>query len=273
MYLGLLTARFKEEKDLAAIASWAGKAGYKGLEVATRHLDLDSVLADDGVAVKKLLAQNGLRISSLAHYSNFNRNNTPEKYTAQMGKVMAAAETLGVDTVCTLAGFPAPGKDKMKTIREDIPGVFTPIAEEAGKKGLKIAFENWFMTNLQHLDHFRALTEVLPQKNVGFNFDPSHLLWQEIDYIAAVEEFRDRIFHIHVKDVAVRRDRRSRLGVLERGWWRYVIPGFGEIHWGRFVLALKEAGYDGVLSVEHEDRAFDAESGFAAALKQLSAFV
>lgn len=273
MYMGLLTARFRDEKNLAEIASWASEAGFKGLEIHTRHLNPDDVLADDGVAAKKLMAENGLQISSLAHYTNFNKGNTPEKYTEEMKKVMQAAEVLGVEVVCTLAGFPAEGKDKMKTIREDVPEIFTPLAEEAQKRGLKIAFENWFMTNLQHLDHFKAITEALPQKNVGFNFDPSHLHWQDIDYIASVEEFKDRIFHIHVKDVAIRRDTLSRIGVLERGWWRYVIPGFGEIHWGRFLLALREIGYDGVLSVEHEDRAFNSEDGFTAALKHLSPMI
>jgi sugar phosphate isomerase/epimerase len=190
-----------------------------------------------------------------------------------MMDVIAAADVLGLGVVCTLAGFPAEGKNKMQTIRECLPDVFAPLAEEAGKRGIKIAFENWFATNLQNLDSFKAITEALPQENVGFNFDPSHLLWQQLDHIAAVDEFKDRIFHVHAKDTAIRKDILGRVGVLEGGWWRYVIPGFGEIDWGRFILALREIGYDGVLSVEHEDRAFGAEDGFEKALTHLSQFV
>jgi len=273
MYVGLLTVPFRDE-TLESIAQWAAEAGYAALEVHTRHLDPKAVLADDGKAVKNLLAATGLRISSIAHYEIFNRGGaSPEPYVAKVKEVLAAAEALGLDTVCLLAGFPAEGKSKMDTIREDLPAVYEPLAADAAGRGIRIAFENWFATNLQHLDHFRALTEVLPAANVGFNFDPSHLYWQGIDYLAAVSEFGDRVFHTHAKDVALRKDVLARVGVLDGAWWRYVIPGFGDIDWGRFVLALREIGYDGVLSVEHEDKAFDAKAGFTAAVRHLSQFV
>ena len=272
MHVGLLTAGFGD-LSFDEIVVWAGDAGFKAVEVHTGHLPYQDVLKDKGAAVKAKLDQAGLTISSLAHYSIFNKGNTPESYTDEMMKVIAEAAVLGVDTVCTLAGFPEGEKSKLKTIEEDVACVFTPIVAEAKSMGIRIAFENWFATNLQHLDHFKALTEVLPEEHVGFNFDPSHLHWQQIDYIAAVEEFKDRIFHVHAKDVAIRTDTRSRVGVLDGSWWRYVIPGFGEIPWGRFILALREIGYDGVLSIEHEDRAFDAKDGFAAGLRYLSQFV
>jgi sugar phosphate isomerase/epimerase len=95
--------------------------------------------------------------------------------------------------------------------------VYEPIVKEAASKNIKIAFESWYATNLQNLDHFRALTEALPQENVGFNFDPSHLHWQQIDYLASIEEFKARIFHTHAKDVQVRTHVRNRVGVLADG--------------------------------------------------------
>jgi sugar phosphate isomerase/epimerase len=273
MHIGLLTARFAKDWDLPAIARWAAKAGYAALEIHTKHLSPPEVIADGGASAKALMKETGLRISSIAHYAGFNRNSTIEKYQETFAGVIDAAAELGVDTVCTLAGFPAEGRNKMQTIREVVPGVFEPLAKRAAEKGIRIAFENWFQTNLQHLDHFRAITEALPQENVGFNFDPSHLHWQQIDYLASIEEFKTRIFHTHAKDVAIRTHVRDRVGVLEGGWWRYCIPGFGEIPWGRYILALRENGFDGVLSVEHEDRAFDPESGFTAAVKYLSQLV
>ena len=273
MYIGLLTARFADQMNLEQIASWAAEAGYAALEVHTRHIDAKAVLADGGAAVRKVLDATGLKISSIAHYSIFNRNSTAEQYAEQMRDVLAAAEVLGLDTVCTLAGFPEEGKSKMETIREVLPPLFAPLADQAQKRGLKIAFENWFATNLQHLDHFQALLEAVPNENVGFNFDPSHLHWQGIDYLAAVAEFKDRIFHTHAKDVATYAAKLARIGVLEGAWWRYVIPGFGEIDWGRYILALREIGYDGAVSVEHEDSSFDACEGFEKALRHLSQFV
>jgi len=272
--IGLLTAQFRDGWDLERIANWASKAGFAALEIHTRHLPPQDVLADDGAAVKKLLEATGLRISSLAHYEPFSAAVIAgDEYQQAMRDTIRAAEVLGLDVVCTLAGFPAEGKSKADTIREDLPGTFIPLAEYAADHGIKIAFENFFATNLQHLDHFQALFEAVPNDNVGLNFDPSHLYWQQIDYLAAVEEFKDRIFHAHAKDTAIYLQRRSRVGVLEHGWWRYVIPGFGEISWGRFILALREIGYDGVLSVEHEDGAFSAEEGFAKALQHLGQFV
>ena len=136
------------------------------------------------------------------------------------------------------------------------------VLEESDQGGLTLG-----------VDCFRELVKVLPQSNIGFNFDPSHLYWQQCDYIAAVAEFKDRIFHVHAKDTATYADKLASIGVLGKGWWRYCIPGFGEIDWGRFILALKENGYDGVLSIEHEDRAFSAEDGFEAGIKYLSQFV
>jgi len=274
MYIGLLTARFGKEMDLAQIAAYAGKAGYTALEVHTKHLPPRSVLDDDGKAVKAILEDTGVRISSLAHYEIFNRDGAaPDAFVREMGDVLAAAEVLGLDTVCTLAGFPGEGTSKLETIRQVLPDVFGPMAEQAAGRGIRLAFENWFATNLQHLDHFRALLEAVPNTNIGFNFDPSHLYWQQIDYLAAVAEFAERIFHVHAKDVALRADVLARVGVLDGGWWRYVIPGFGDIDWGRFILALREIGYTGAVSVEHEDGAFDAIEGFDKALVHLRQFV
>ena len=113
----------------------------------------------------------------------------------------------------------------------------------------------------------------MPFENVGFNFDPSHLHWQEADYFAAVVRFRERIFHVHAKDVYIYHDRKAVTGVLGDGWWRYVIPGYGEIHWGRFIEALRDINYSGAVSVEHEDRTFGPEEGFVKAHKTLSQFI
>jgi sugar phosphate isomerase/epimerase len=90
---------------------------------------------------------------------------------------------------------------------------------------------------------------------------------------AAVYEFRDRIFHVHAKDVTVEPVRLARVGYAGDGWWRYVLPGYGRIRWGEFIGTLRKIGYDGVLSIEHEDSAFPAEEGFVKATRYLNTLI
>jgi sugar phosphate isomerase/epimerase len=277
MHVGVLTAPFRRtEKTFAEIAEWAAGEGFGALEVAAgpgAHIDPADVLKDDGAAVKKVLADTGIAVSSLAFYSVFNKGDGPEAYARTMKDVIAAAEVLGVDCVCTLVGFPDEGKSKVDTIRETAPAIYGPLAADAEKRGIRIAFENWFATNLQNMECFRAVTEALPQPNVGFNFDPSHLEWQGIDVQAAVEEVKDRIFHTHAKDVTISRKRLSRLGCLDGGWWEYSIPGSGDVKWGDYIRTLRRVGYDGVLSIEHEDGAVGIEEGFVKGLRFLSTYL
>jgi sugar phosphate isomerase/epimerase len=113
----------------------------------------------------------------------------------------------------------------------------------------------------------------VPDAHFGLNFDPSHLDWQGIDVTAALREFRERIFHVHAKDVAVEPAVLARVGYLGDGWWRYVLPGYGRIRWGEFITQLRQQGYDGVLSIEHEDDAFPPEEGFGKAARYLGGLV
>jgi len=268
MQVGILTARFNaKEWPLDRIITWAGENGIDCLEIAVpNHLDAEALLAGKGAAaLNGKLSAAGVTISSLAFYTPKINDPDPAERARQVAGLTAtvrAAESLGVGTVCALAGLPLPGKTKAETIREDLPGVFAPVLEEAAGRGVRIALENWFRTNIQHLDHWRALFEVLPQENFGLNFDPSHLLWQGIDYLGAVEEFAGRIFHTHAKDCAVNDALLRRIGVLEGGWWRYTIPGTGRIAWGEYLGKLREVGFDGAVSIEHEDRTLGAEEGF-----------
>jgi len=273
MHIGLLTKTFGKDAKFKDIVKWTSKAGFKALEISRFHLQPKDVLPDDGRKVKQLLSDYGLRVSGLEYYLGFNTGEGPAAYLRAMKELILMAAILKVDAICTFIGLPSPGKTRMQTIREEAPAVFNPLAEEAKKHDVRIAFENWYATNLLNLDHFKAVTEVLPQDNIGFNFDPSHLAWQEIDYLAAVDEFKDRIFHTHAKDVAVFNTKRSRLGVLEKGWWEYVIPGYGIISWGEYIRTLRLNGYDGVLSIEHEDKAFNAQEGFEKGIGFLSRYI
>ncbi len=278
MYVGLLTTPFRQT-SIDQIIEWAGSNGFAGLEINCApggQLDPGEVEADQGERLKALLEKHpGLRVSSLVAYMNV-VDPDPDKRAQAHERVktcVRAAQILGVDVVCTLAGMPLPGKTKMQTIEQDLPDVFKDLCEYAGERGIKLCLENWFQTNIQHLEHWRKLFDIAPYDNFGLNFDPSHLYWQGIDHIEAVHEFAPRIFHTHAKDCEIRRGVRAVIGVLERGWWRYVIPGLGEIHWGQYVNALRDVGYQGVLSIEHEDRACGREEGFLLGKKHLEQFV
>lgn len=265
MQVGILTGPFGGE-PLENVIAFAGDNGFDALEVASgpgaKHIDVTN-LSDARVdEIKKLLECNKLVISSLAWYTNMTSPDGREETAKNFRLLVDAAEKLGVDVVCTLAGMPVPGKDKFKTIEEDASVVFPPLLEYAASKGIKVALENYFATNIQGLAHFDKMFEVIPNENFGLNFDPSHLMWQGIDYIGAVDKFKKRIFHTHAKDTEVNDQKLAYLGSEMRGWWRYVIPGFGRVKWGEYIAALRRSGYNGVLSIEHEDGSLGREEGF-----------
>ncbi|MBI4531450.1 MAG: sugar phosphate isomerase/epimerase [Candidatus Latescibacteria bacterium] len=277
MKVGLLTAPFGRE-SLDVVITFAAEAGFDALEVTatpgSQHIDPSRVSSDEAKRIAEGVRSKGLEISSLACYMNMT-DPDPSKRKQVVDHLIATIDTAaatGVDVVCAMAGMPVPGKDKMKTIEEDVREVYPPILRHAEEKGIKIALENWYATNIQNLAHWERIFEVVPSKNFGLNFDPSHLLWQGIDYLYAVERFADRIFHTHAKDCEIKEHTLRRLGNQASGWWRYVIPGFGKIHWGEYTAALRANGYNGVMSIEHEDGALGREEGFMKGLQHLRQF-
>ena len=274
MFVGLLTAPLGNW-SFEKLVNWASTNGFKGLEVSvspnSKQFDVDRILSGGAGKIKSLLKGKNLEITSLAFYSLGILENPDEQQF--MNKVIDACAALDVKVACTLAGGPVAGKDKIQTLKEDFPKVFNPLVDRAKEQGIKVAMENWFATNLQGLDHFQAALEAVPDKTLGLNFDPSHLLWQQIDYIEAVHKFRDRIHHTHAKDTEIMEYRLRQVGVLGGGWWRYRIPGWGRVNWTAYLTALKEVGYDYVLSIEHEDPFFTAEDGFQKAKQFLEQFL
>jgi len=278
MHVGLLTGPFSD-KSLEWIIGFAKENGFGALEVVAepggKHLDTAKLSSDKAKKINAALKNAGIRISSLAYYSNLLEPDAKarKERVAAMESVIDAASALGVGVVCTLAGFPMPGKDRTQTIAEDYPAVFRPLAKYAARKKIKIAFENYFATNIRNLADWEQVFTVVPDANMGLNYDPSHLLHQGIDYLEAVEKFKDRIFHTHAKDAEVKQHVLRWVGNQSSGWWRYVIPGFGEVNWGVYIARLRSIGYDDVLSIEHEDGAFGVEEGFIKGQRYLSQFV
>jgi sugar phosphate isomerase/epimerase len=281
--LGFLTVPFGHW-SLEEVARWAQENGFAALEIAcwpagsgdarryagVTHIDVDAL--DDGKAgeIRSMLDAAGIEISGLGYYPN-NLHSDPEHRAAvneHTKKVIRAAATLGVPVVNTFVG-----RDKDRSHpenMEEFANVWPGIVAEAESLGVKVAIENCPMifsldewpggVNLAYSPAiWRELFEVIPSGSFGLNFDPSHLEWQMIDYERAVYEFAERIFHVHAKDLEVRRDGLYEHGVMSlgMGWQVPRLPGLGEVRWDRFFAALHAVGYDGPVVIEHEDRRFE----------------
>ena len=107
---------------------------------------------------------------------------------------------------------------------------------------------------------WRKMFELLPSDNFGINYDPSHFIWQQIDYIKPLYEFRDKIFHIHLKDIKLFKDRLDDVGIMgyPLDFMSPKLPGLGDVDWGKYVSALTDIGYDGYACIEVEDKAFES---------------
>jgi sugar phosphate isomerase/epimerase len=301
MKLGLLTAAFGG-KTLEQVADWASANGYSMLEIAcwprsggeqrryagVSHIDVETLDEAGARQVSDRLASRGLGISSLAYYPN-NLHPDPDarrEANEHLKRVVDAAQLLGVEIVGTFVG-----NDRSRTIRQNLETfreVWPPLVAYARERGVKIAIENCPMifsddewpggNNLAWSPAiWRQMFEVIPDEGFGLNLDPSHLVWLMIDYERAVYDFADRILHVHGKDMEIRRDGLYEHGTLSAGmgWQVPRLPGLGEVRWNRFIAALYAVGYDFVVSVEHEDRAFEAtdelvERGFLIARDALA---
>jgi sugar phosphate isomerase/epimerase len=283
--LGLLTAAFPD-LTLAEVAAWAAGNGFEALEIAcwpaagaerrryagVSHIDVDQ-LNDTAVRrVHELFESHRLTISSLAYYPNPLDPDPAQRAAAQahLRKVVDAAARLGVNLVGTFIG-----RDQTKLPEAAFAEVleqWPPLVRHAADCGVRIAIENCPMIfsadewpggrNLAYSPAlWRRIFDAMPGETLGLNLDPSHLVWQFIDIPRAVREFAGRIYHVHAKDLEIDRDGLYNHGVMSlgMGWQVPRLPGLGEVPWNRFIAALIAGGYDGVVSVEHEDRSFEGD--------------
>jgi sugar phosphate isomerase/epimerase len=273
--VGMLTAPFGD-KPLADVLDFARKAGIPCLEVVadpgSKHIDPETFGAGKAEEVKQMLAERKLEISALACFLDACQPGATEKFQSHARKMADAAVLLGVPSLNMQTGMPLPNMSRLDQIRKVVPKVYAPIVAYARDKGLKISIENWFETCLQGIDTFECLLESIKDDNFGLNYDPSHLVHQQINHLLPVDMFGKRIFHTHAKDTLIDTAVRGRVGIYGHGWWRYVIPGSGSIQWGEYLNHLRMNGYKGVLSIEHEDPALSREQGFILAARYLGQF-
>ena len=284
MKLGFFTAALPDS-TLEQAAQWGAENDFQAIEIAcwppqkaTRryagvtHFDVSNLDKKKAKEIRKMLDGYGLTVSSLGYYPNPLHPEAEHRETviAHLKKVIEGAALLEVPIVGTFIG-----KDKNKTVPqnlEDYANVWPPIVKFAKDHGIKIAIENCPMifsydewpggNNLAASPAiWRRMWEIIPDDNFGLNLDPSHLIWQMIDYERAIREFADKLFHVHAKDLHVDRDGLYNNGTLSlgMGWQVPRLPGRGDVDWDKFFAALGDVGYDYVVSIEHEDRDYEGD--------------
>jgi sugar phosphate isomerase/epimerase len=241
--------------SLPKLARWAVENGFAGLEVGPA---VPLVAADFAAA-----RASGAAIFCLTYGRNVLAGDPAERALHQrnvLDRVRFAGEQ-GIPLVVLATGR-APGK----TLRQNLPAVVDWLGEQvlplARQGGVTVAIENCpAVGNIATSPAmWHALFDgALPELALGF--DPSHLVWQFVDPYAALRDYGHKVRHVHVKDTAIDRARLAVEGIDGEGWWRYTLPGWGELNWAALIAGLQQANYAGCLSIEHEDALWDRNEG------------
>lgn len=282
MKLGFVSA-ILPELSLEHLADYASDLGYRCIEVCcwpvgkaerryagVTHIDVDTLDAAKAASIIEYLDARGIEISGLGYYPNpLDPDEEKSKfYIAHIRKVIDASVILGINRINTFIG-----RDKNKSVDENFKTfsrVWRPLIEYAESKKVKVGIENCPMIftsdewpggcNLATTPAiWRRMFAEIRSDCFGLNYDPSHLLWQHMDYTRPIYEFREKIFHVHLKDARVYRDRLDDVGIMATPLEFHTpkLPGLGDIDWSRFFSALNDIRYRGPVCVEVEDKAYE----------------
>lgn len=282
MKLGFVSA-ILDQFTFEEMIDFASEAGYQCVEVAcwpkgkaerryagVTHIDVDALDEKRIAQIQDYCGKKRVEISSLAYYPN-TMDPDPEKRdlaVAHLKKLIKASQKLGVGMVTTFIG-----RDQHKTVEENLvlfQQIWRPLIELAEQCRVKVAIENCPMLfsddqwpggqNLATTPAiWRRIFSLIPSDYFGLNYDPSHFVWQMIDYIKPIYEFKDKIFHVHYKDIKIFRDKLDDVGIMATPlqFMSPKLPGLGDVDWGRYVSALTDIGYNGYTCIEIEDKAFE----------------
>ena len=282
MKIGFLTNALVEQarrsglntfQTLDEVAAWAADHGFTDLECGP-------MLPLDRAAYERVLGEGRIAITALIYCRNYLSTDPEEAAThlAELKKRIEFAGALGIDKVVTSTGIDKrieegiydrdPNvKDRGNMIRripvrslDQVVDLYGPLLELAEKNNVRLCLENCpLMGNIAISPvMWRRIFQRLGSDKLGLAYDPSHLVWEMIDPYAPLDEFKDKIFHVHAKDAAIDRARLAETGILtDFSWWSYRIPGRGELDWKKLLSKLKANGYTGTISLEHEDAAYE----------------
>jgi len=299
MNLGFVSA-ILPDLTLEELTTYASSRGFGCIEVCcwpvgkaerryagVTHIDVDMLDAEKIKRIQNMFRDKGLEISALGYYPN-PLDPDEEKsmfYVSHIKKVIEASARLGIHQINTFIG-----RDKQKTVEENFErfvAVWKPLIAFAASANVKVGIENCPMifthdewpggNNLATTPAiWRRMFAEIPDANFGLNYDPSHLLWMQMDYVRPVYEFHSRFFHVHLKDAHVFRDKLNDVGIMAYPleFHSPKIPGMGDIDWARFISALHDVRYEGPLCIEVEDKAFESSlESRKAALEQSRRFI
>jgi sugar phosphate isomerase/epimerase len=284
MELGFVSA-ILADLSLKKVVEFASGAGLECIELmcwpkgkaerryaGVTHVDVADFRKGDAAQISDLMAAAGVSISGLGYYPNPLAADAKEARVTinHIKKVIRAAEMLGLGVVNTFIG-----RDPTRSVDENWPRfckVWKPLVKFAEDHGVRIGIENCPMLftrdewpggkNLAHSPAvWRRMFGEIPSKSFGLNFDPSHLVWQQIDCGSALREFADRIVHVHAKDARIEWGSLADVGILATPLQYHTpkLPGLGDVDWGEFFSVLTDTGYDGPVCIEVEDRAYEGK--------------
>ena len=255
--------------DCIELMCWPkGKAERRYAGVT--HIDAAGLDSPEARRINQRFAEAGVAISGLGYYPNPLAPDTSEAqvYIDHIRRVVEAAAQLGVGVVNTFIG-----RDWTRSVDDNWPRfleVWRPLIDVAAAHGVKIGIENCPMLftrdewpggkNLATSPAiWRRMFADIPSPSFGLNFDPSHFIWQQMDYLAAIREFAGRFHHVHAKDARIDRERLNNVGILAHPLEYHTpkLPGLGDVDWGKFISTLTDSGYDGPVCIEVEDRAYE----------------
>lgn len=235
------------------------------------HIDIAKLDADRCREIHQLVESTGVGISSLGYYPNCLAGDQQEANTSveHLKRLMDASKLLGIGKVTTFIG-----RDHTKSVDENWPRLletWRPIIALAENLNIEIGIENCPMyfsedewpggKNIATTPAiWRRLFDDLGSDKIGLNYDPSHMIWQQMDYLKPIREFTDRLIHVHAKDVRLDQHRLDEVGIMAHPLEYHTpkLPGLGDVDWGQFFSTLQDAGYSGPVCVEVEDRAYEA---------------
>jgi sugar phosphate isomerase/epimerase len=280
MHLGFVSA-ILHDLTLDEVLAFAADEGFACVEpmcwppggadrryAGVSHIDVSQFTKDDAGRIQDLLQIHDVRLSGLGYYPNPLDPDPAVRSVVvdHLKKVIRAAALLEIRIVNTFIG-----RDPAKSVDANWPlfqQVWTDIVQLAEAEGVNIGIENCPMLfsndewpggkNLATAPAlWQAIFDAIPSPHLGLNFDPSHLVWQQIDSARCIREFGARIFHVHAKDERIDRERLQAGGIYGLGWHVPKLPGLGEVQWGEMFAALTDVGYRGPVCIEVEDRAYE----------------
>ncbi|MEO1257263.1 MAG: sugar phosphate isomerase/epimerase family protein [Bacteroidota bacterium] len=282
MQLGFVSA-ILPDSTLEEVFAFASQTGYDCVELmcwpkgkaerryaGVTHVDVDELTDEKAAQIKSAADKTGISISGLGYYPNPLTANAQEGqvYIDHIKKVISAAALLGIGQMNTFIG-----RDHNKSVDDNWPRfmeVWTDIIQFAEKQKVRIGIENCPMIftgdewpggkNLATTPAiWQRMFEAIPSNHFGLNYDPSHMIWQHMDYLAPIRDFAEKLFHVHAKDVRIDYHRLNQVGIMAppNEWHEPKLPGMGHVDWGRFFSILTSVGYEGPVCVEVEDRAYE----------------